>query len=267
MKTLKFNHVLASQIASGEKTATWRVHDDKDIEPKDTLEVVDKVNATDETTWQRIGTIEVTEVIMKPLSAITDADFEGHERYESEAAMYDALKKYYGDDIGPSTVIKIIHFVFSAYDEPTSFVAFVNGLLQHAEVKIFTDGGSRGNPGPSASGYVIMDVEDTILERGGEYLGITTNNQAEYRAVRLALMACAKYGAVRVDAYMDSLLVVNQMKGLFKIKNRDLWPIYDDIKQLCKTFEKGVNFTHVPRELNKKADAEVNRILDEHSNK
>jgi ribonuclease HI len=267
MKTLKFNHLLATQIASGEKTATWRVHDDKDVGPGDLLEVIDKVNPTDETTWQRIGTIQVTEVVIKPLSAINDADFEGHERYESDEAMYAALKQYYGEDTGPETIVKIIHFLFTAYENPLPFTAFVNGLLQHAEVKIFTDGGSRGNPGPSASGYVIMDVEDTVLERGGEYLGITTNNQAEYRAVRLALMACAKYGAVKVDAYMDSLLVVNQMKGIFKIKNRDLWPIYDDIKQLCKTFEKGVNFTHVPRELNKKADAEVNRILDEHSHK
>jgi ribonuclease HI len=62
---------------------------------------------------------------------------------------------------------------------------------------------------------------------------------------------------------MDSLLVINQMKGIFKVKNRDLWPIHDAIKQLCTKFEH-VSFSHVPREFNKLADAAVNRALDDH---
>ena len=129
------------------------------------------------------------------------------------------------------------------------------------EVKIFADGGSRGNPGPSASGFVVLDMEDTVLVDKGVYLGITTNNQAEYTALKIALEECHKMGVRHVHVYLDSLLVINQMKGIFKVKNRDLWPIHDAIKQLVKKFEQ-VNFNHVPREFNKLADAAVNRALD-----
>ena len=130
------------------------------------------------------------------------------------------------------------------------------------EVKIFSDGGSRGNPGPSASGFVVLDMEDNILVDKGVYLGVTTNNQAEYTALKLALAECLTMGVKEVHAYMDSLLVVNQMKGIFKIRNRDLWPIHDAIQQQVKQFQK-VHFSHVPREFNKLADAAVNRALDE----
>jgi ribonuclease HI/pterin-4a-carbinolamine dehydratase len=130
------------------------------------------------------------------------------------------------------------------------------------EVKIFSDGGSRGNPGPSASGFVVLDMEDNVLVDKGVYLGVTTNNQAEYTALKLALEECHKMGVRQIHAYLDSLLVVNQLKGIFKVKNRDLWPIHDAIKQLAAKFDE-VNYSHVPREFNKLADAAVNRALDE----
>jgi ribonuclease HI/pterin-4a-carbinolamine dehydratase len=130
------------------------------------------------------------------------------------------------------------------------------------EVKVFADGGSRGNPGPSASGFVVLDMEDTVLVDKGVYLGVTTNNQAEYTALKIALEECRKMGVREVHVYLDSLLVVNQMKGIFKVKNRDLYPIHDAIKQLVKQF-RAVHFSHVPREFNKLADAAVNRALDQ----
>lgn len=126
---------------------------------------------------------------------------------------------------------------------------------------VYTDGGSRGNPGPSASGYIIFNEKRQLLLEGGEYLGITTNNQAEYQAVLRALEECKKLGIRSVDYFIDSLLVVNQMKGIFQVKNRDLWPIHDRIKTLIKDFD-SVQFTHVPREKNKLADAKVNEVLD-----
>lgn len=129
------------------------------------------------------------------------------------------------------------------------------------QIKLYADGGSRGNPGPSASGYVLMDMNNSIIFKSGVYLGITTNNQAEYQALKYGLEEAAKLGAREVDIYMDSLLVINQMKGIYKVKNRDLWPIYEAIKDLASRFKK-VRFTHVPRELNKLADAEVNEVLD-----
>lgn len=131
------------------------------------------------------------------------------------------------------------------------------------EVQLYADGGSRGNPGPSASGFVVLDMDGKILYEQGVYLGITTNNQAEYQALKLGLeLALAKFQARRVHVYMDSMLVVNQMKRIFKVKNRDLWPIHDSIVKLLPRFD-NVSFDHVPRELNKLADAAVNRALDE----
>ncbi len=156
-------------------------------------------------------------------------------------------------------------------DKDKTFATRVDALLQVAkkttqpslpkEIKMFADGGSRGNPGPSASGYVLMDMNDNVLIEKGIYLGITTNNQAEYQAVKFGLEEALKNGAREVAVYLDSLLVVNQMKGIFKIRNRDLWPIHQAIHELIGQFKK-VNFTHVPRELNKLADAEVNKCLD-----
>lgn len=130
-----------------------------------------------------------------------------------------------------------------------------------SEIKLYADGGSRGNPGPSAGGFVLLDMSDQILHENGKYLGITTNNQAEYHSLKGGLEAALKIGARTVHVYMDSMLVVNQLKGQYKVKNRDLWPIYEAIKKLVENFDK-VTFTHVPRELNKLADGMVNKTLD-----
>lgn len=129
---------------------------------------------------------------------------------------------------------------------------------------VYSDGGSRGNPGPSASGFVVMDEQENVLHEGGMYLGITTNNQAEYHGVRLGLEKVLAMGAKTVDFRIDSLLVVNQMNGVYKIKNRDLWPIHGRIKELVEKFDK-VTFTHVRREFNQLADGMVNKILDAHA--
>lgn len=128
---------------------------------------------------------------------------------------------------------------------------------------IYADGGSRGNPGPSASGYVIMNSRQEVLAQGGEYVGITTNNQAEYHGVRIGLEAALKLGLKKIDFRLDSMLVVNQMNGVYTIKNRELWPINERIHELVGQFER-VTFRHVPRELNQLADGEVNRALDAH---
>lgn len=130
-------------------------------------------------------------------------------------------------------------------------------------VIIYSDGGSRGNPGPSASGFVIMDQRQDVLHQGGMYLGITTNNQAEYHGVRLGLEKALEIGAKTVDFRIDSMLVVNQLNGIYKIKNRDLWPINERIVELAAKFEK-VTFTHVRREFNQLADGMVNKILNAH---
>jgi ribonuclease HI/ADP-ribose pyrophosphatase YjhB (NUDIX family) len=139
----------------------------------------------------------------------------------------------------------------------------VDEIASNTDAIIYADGGSRGNPGPSASGFVIMDIGQSVMARGGEYIGITNNNQAEYQAVCLALEKALELGLKKVDMRLDSMLVVNQMNGIYSIKNRELWPIHERIRDLASQFER-VTFRHVPRELNQLADGEVNRALDSH---
>ena len=133
-----------------------------------------------------------------------------------------------------------------------------------SHVIIYSDGGSRGNPGPSASGFVVMDSHENVIHQGGLYLGITTNNQAEYHGVRLGLEKALELGAKTVDFRIDSLLVVNQLTGIYKIKNRELWPINERIKELVTHFD-AVSFSHVRREYNQLADGMVNKILNAHA--
>jgi ribonuclease HI len=149
-------------------------------------------------------------------------------------------------------------------DEEDSLVAKDdNKTTIITEMQLYADGGSRGNPGPSASGYVLLNMSDEVVLRKGEYLGITTNNQAEYQALKFGMEhALQDFQTKELHVYMDSMLVVNQMKNIFKIKNRDLWPIHNACVELSKKFNK-VAFDHVPRELNKLADQEVNEALDQ----
>ncbi len=133
--------------------------------------------------------------------------------------------------------------------------------MTYDEIKTFTDGGSRGNPGPAASGIVILTTDDHVIEAFGEYLGTQTNNVAEFTALKLALEAASKYKPKRVRCYMDSELLCRQLNGQYKVKNVGLIPIFLEIKKLAQGFE--TTFEHVYREKNKLADAQVNKAIDQ----
>ncbi len=260
MKTLKLEHHLAELVLKGEKTSTWRMYDDKDIAVNDGIQLIDKVDPHDRTTWQPIGIAHVNTVIQKRLGDITAKDMDGHEQFSSEMEMVQTYRKYYGKQVSVATPVKIIQFDFTPAE--SSFAKIVDKKsTKLTEIKLFTDGGSRGNPGPSASGFAVMDMDENVVVKQGIYLGITTNNQAEYQALKFGLEEALRMGVQIVHVYMDSLLVVNQMLGIFKVKNRDLWPIHDSVKQLAQRFKR-VSYTHVPREFNKVADAAVNEALD-----
>lgn len=124
----------------------------------------------------------------------------------------------------------------------------------------FTDGGARGNPGPAAIGVVITDGTHTI-ESFGRYLGETTNNQAEYQALIAALERVRELGADEVWCNLDSELLVRQLNGAYKVKNRELAPLFLKLHNLSVGFGK-ISFHHIPRARNHEADAEVNRVLD-----
>jgi ribonuclease HI len=263
MKTIKLDHQLAEDVKNGKKHSTWRLFDDKDLSVDDRVVLVDKVDPRDRNSWVAFGEAIITRVVEKHLGDIGNDDYDGHERFDSPEEMLRTYQGYYGDSVSFKTPVKIVRFDFFPYTHMQPVVNDSPQPVEHpTEVKLYTDGGSRGNPGPSASGFVLYDMHDVPLVDKGVYLGITTNNQAEYTALKLGLEEAKGLGARIVHAHMDSLLVVNQMKGIYKVKNRDLWPINEAIKELATKFEK-VDFTHVPRELNKAADAAVNRALDE----
>ena len=127
-------------------------------------------------------------------------------------------------------------------------------------IKIFTDGASRSNPGLASCGYVIFD-EEILIEEYSEFLGIKTNNFAEYSAVLKALERCLLLRFADVTIYCDSLLVVNQCNHKWKVRSGDLYPLYNAIMKLGREFHT-VTFIHIPREKNSHADRLCNEALD-----
>ena len=133
-----------------------------------------------------------------------------------------------------------------------------------AEVLVYCDGGSRGNPGPSAIGAVVLDPTTdpaTRLATVSERIGITTNNVAEYRALIAGLEAAAPYKAQRIRVRADSKLVVEQVKGTWKVKQPHLRLLLDWARALLGAYLE-VDMQHVPRAQNADADALVNAALD-----
>lgn len=134
-------------------------------------------------------------------------------------------------------------------------------------IKVFTDGGSRGNPGPSALGVFITDSEGEEIHGFGRTLGITTNNVAEYTAVLDALQWLIEHKTqcgenLFVQFSMDSRLAVMQLTGKFRIKNENLSQLIKAIKSKEAELACEITYTHIPRELNKMADRYVNMALD-----
>ncbi len=128
-------------------------------------------------------------------------------------------------------------------------------------MKLYSDGGARGNPGPSAGGAVLFDADGAEVFTVGDYFGVGTNNQAEYKALHLGLTECLARQIFSIDCYLDSELVVKQLKGDYKVKDVTLQQLYQSVKMLADKFNE-ISFNHVPRAQNKFADQKVNEILD-----
>lgn len=128
-------------------------------------------------------------------------------------------------------------------------------------LRLQTDGGARGNPGPAGIGVVIKDINGTVVEQHAKYLGHTTNNQAEYKAVILGLERCVALGATEVEVVADSELLIKQATGDYRVKNPDLQIRFREMKNLEAQLKK-VKYRHVRREYNKEADALANEAMD-----
>lgn len=261
MKQLKFDHRYAQDIIEGKKLTTFRVSDDKDIRAGDIVELVDKVDRDRPTTWNIPGELEVTGVEEVSIKNLTPEQL-AVDSFGSTDDMLQTFRRFYGDYVEENTPVRVLAFNFHEFDKPRPFIGRPNNGGMHDRAVLYADGGSRGNPGPSALGFVVMDeIGSGIVHSEGRYLGLTTNNQAEYHAVIAGMEWCRDKGIRELSVCLDSMLVVNQLSGVFKVKNRDLWSLYERAKELKSGFRK-ISFRHVPREMNKLADSEVNKALD-----
>ena len=129
------------------------------------------------------------------------------------------------------------------------------------KAKLYTDGGSRGNPGPAAYAFVLQAEDGTVLDARGEAIGVATNNVAEYSALVAGLERAAETGVTELEVVSDSELVVKQMRGEYKVKNKALQDLFLEASRLARRIDR-VRYTAVRREHNELADSLVNEALD-----
>lgn len=135
-------------------------------------------------------------------------------------------------------------------------------MKKEKKLRIFIDGGSRGNPGPGACAAVFFGADGAVLREEGKYLGRCTNNFAEYGGLRLALAAAGRLGAEELEIFSDSELLVRQYSGEYRVKDAALAGLMAGVRKAAAGFKK-VSLSHVPRDRNREADRLVNRILDD----
>lgn len=133
--------------------------------------------------------------------------------------------------------------------------------MKYKKLIIHTDGGARGNPGPAGIGVIVYDDEKNVIVEISKYIGETTNNQAEYRALLAGIEKAKELGAEEINFYLDSELVVKQLNREYKVKNQELAPLFVKIWNASLDFKK-VKFFHIPREKNKEADKLANEAMD-----
>lgn len=169
--------------------------------------------------------------------------------------------KYIKDFIAPNTRLNETTISVLEIEEGKLTNVRISPRDTASSVTIHVDGASHGNPGPSGIGYQICDNTGKVIERGGEFIGFATSRVAEYYAMRKGIERAIELGFKTARFFSDSLMVVNQLNGIFNIKNQDILPIYNDIQQKLSFFD-AVSFTHVPRSQNMIADSEANSAIN-----
>jgi ribonuclease HI len=132
---------------------------------------------------------------------------------------------------------------------------------ENEEAILFSDGAARGNPGPAGIGIVLKRKDGTAIAEGKQYLGCTTNNIAEYKALLEGLKKALEHGVRRLEARADSELVIKQLRGEYQVRNARLKPLFAEAKKLLGSFEK-FQLVHVRREQNEEADKLANEAID-----
>ena len=171
--------------------------------------------------------------------------------------------KYYNEKNGnlklTDSSLSVLQLEIGKNDSNKNIKSDIRDAMNGATV--FVDGASRGNPGPAGIGYYILGENGQVLRRGGEFVGFATSRVAEYYALKEGCEQAIELGLKTVRFVSDNLMMVNQMNGVFKLKNVDLFNIYDDIQKLLQNFE-AVAFVHVKRVQNSEADKEANLAID-----
>ena len=126
--------------------------------------------------------------------------------------------------------------------------------------QLFTDGASKGNPGPAGAGWVLINDQNSHSVKEGKFLGQATNNEAEYQALILGLQRALSCGAQEIRIHMDSELLVRQLNGLYRVKNPRLASFFHQVQDLLPKFTKYV-IIHIPREQNREADRMANEAI------
>lgn len=134
--------------------------------------------------------------------------------------------------------------------------------IQATACSLYTDGASRGNPGDAGAGIVLYDDQGNELLTRSSYLGKCTNNAAEYQALIEGLQCAGEAGCRKLHIFLDSELIVRQVQGIYKVKNAQLKPLFNQVADLLDSFQSW-DIRHVPREKNARADELANKGIDE----
>jgi ribonuclease HI len=145
------------------------------------------------------------------------------------------------------------------------------GLFQQEEEdagtwRLYVDGAARGNPGPAGAGAIIYDPKGNFRGQDLRYLGETTNNVAEYRALLLGLALAQMHGVKNLQVFADSLLVVQQIKGVYQVKTPHLYPLWREAQNSLQKFS-SYDISHIDRSLNHQADRLARHAIDQHQRK
>lgn len=135
-----------------------------------------------------------------------------------------------------------------------------NGAFER--LRVYSDGAARGNPGLSGAGAVLVEPSGQVVDRLGKFLGVQTNNFAEYMGLLIGLRRARDLGVREVEVFADSELMIRQLGGRYQVKSASLKPLYNEAVKLLNDFSR-VKLVHVPREMNKAADEMSNRAIDE----
>ena len=155
---------------------------------------------------------------------------------------------------------KLLARAADAVGDTTSAAVEENGAFER--LRVYSDGAARGNPGLSGAGAVLVEPSGQVVDRLGKFLGVQTNNYAEYMGLLIGLRRARDLGVREIEVFADSELMIRQLGGRYQVKSATLRPLYEEAVKLLNDFSR-VKLVHVPREMNKAADEMSNRAIDE----